>query len=125
MKRFRGMFAFAVHDRNAQTLFLARDRLAVKPLFYALMSDGVLAFGSELKVLLQHPKLNRAIDPHAVEEYFALGYVAEPRTIFHGAKKLGPGETLCIRRGQPLLCLGSTGCAFYVRQQPVARGRIF
>ena len=102
VQRFRGMFAFALYDRNRDTLFLARDRLAVKPLFYALLDDGTLAFGSELKVLMQHPGLNRELDPLAVEEYFALGYVAEPRTIFVGAKKLGAGETLCIRRGEPL-----------------------
>ncbi|TMW77995.1 amidotransferase 1, exosortase A system-associated [Thauera sp. UPWRP] len=102
VQRFRGMFAFALHDRNRDTFFMARDRLAVKPMFYALMDDGTLAFGSELKVLMQHPALDRRIDPHAVEEYFALGYVAEPRTIFFGAKKLGPGESLCIRRGQPI-----------------------
>ena len=102
VQRFRGMFAFALHDRNRDTFFMARDRLAVKPMFYALLPDGTLAFGSELKVLMQHPALDRGIDPHAVEEYFALGYVAEPRTIFVGAKKLGAGESLCIRRGQPV-----------------------
>ncbi|ANQ86433.1 asparagine synthetase [Azoarcus olearius] len=101
--RFRGMFAFVLHDRQRETLFLARDRLGVKPLFYALLADGTLAFGSELKVLMQHPGLDRRIDPLAVEEYFALGYIAEPRTIFEGARKLGPGESLCIRRGQPVV----------------------
>ncbi|WP_297359030.1 XrtA/PEP-CTERM system amidotransferase [Thauera sp.] len=102
VQRFRGMFAFALHDRNRDTFFMARDRLAVKPMFYALLADGTLAFGSELKVLMQHPALDRRIDPLGVEEYFALGYVAEPRTIFLGARKLGAGESLCIRRGQPI-----------------------
>jgi len=102
VRRFRGMFAFALWDRNRDTLFLARDRLGVKPLHYALLPDGTFAFGSELKVLMQHPALDRSIDPYAVEEYFALGYVAEPRTIFNGAKKLGPAETLTIRRGEPV-----------------------
>ena len=102
VKRFRGMFAFALWDRHQETVFLARDRLGVKPLHYALLPDGCLLFGSELKVLIQHPALDRRIDPKAVEEYFALGYVAEPRTIFLGARKLGPAETLCIRRGQPV-----------------------
>ena len=102
LSRLNGMFAFALYDRNRDTFFMARDRLAVKPMFYALLPDGTLAFGSELKVLMQHPALDRRIDPLAVEEYFALGYVAEPRTIFLGAKKLGPGESLCIRRGQPI-----------------------
>lgn len=98
--RFRGMFAFALWDRNRQTFFLARDRLGVKPLYYALLPDGMLLFGSELKSLLAHGGLQRDIDPHAVEEYFALGYVPEPRTIFKQAKKLPPAHTLEIRRGQ-------------------------
>lgn len=102
VKRFRGMFAFALWDRHQETLFLARDRLGVKPLHFALLPDGCLIFGSELKVLMQHPALDRRIDPKAVEEYFALGYVAEPRTIFLGARKLGPAETLCVRRGRPV-----------------------
>ncbi|MEO5697980.1 MAG: XrtA/PEP-CTERM system amidotransferase, partial [Burkholderiaceae bacterium] len=100
--RFRGMFAFALWDRNRATLFLARDRLAVKPLHYALLDDGTLLFGSELKSLLAHGGLRRDIDPLAVEEYFALGYVAEPRCIFRQARKLPPGHTLSVRRGEPL-----------------------
>ena len=102
MQRFRGMFAFALWDRNRQTLFMARDRLGVKPLYYALLDDGTLLFGSELKSLLAHGGLKRDIDPLAVEEYFALGYVAEPRTIFRQARKLPPAHTLAIRRGQPV-----------------------
>jgi asparagine synthase (glutamine-hydrolysing) len=102
VKRFRGMFAFALWDRRQQTLFLARDRLGVKPLYYAALDDGQLLFGSELKSLLAHGGLKREIDPLAVEEYFALGYVAEPRSIFKQARKLPPGHTLTVRRGQPL-----------------------
>jgi asparagine synthase (glutamine-hydrolysing) len=99
--RFRGMFAFALWDRNRETLFLARDRLGVKPLYWALLDDGLLVFGSELKSLLANGGLRREIDPYAVEEYFALGYVAEPRTIFRQARKLAPAHTLCFRRGAP------------------------
>jgi asparagine synthase (glutamine-hydrolysing) len=102
VKRFRGMFAFALWDRNRQTFFMARDRLGVKPMYYALLDDGTLLFGSELKSILAHGGLRRVIDPMAVEEYFALGYVAEPRTIFKQAKKLEPGHSLCIRRSQPI-----------------------
>ena len=100
VQRFRGMFAFALWDRNRQTLFMARDRLGVKPLYYAVLDDGTLLFGSELKSLLAHGGLRRDIDPLAVEEYFALGYVAEPRSIFRQAKKLPPAHTLLWRRGQ-------------------------
>jgi asparagine synthase (glutamine-hydrolysing) len=100
--RFRGMFAFALYDSRRETLFLARDRLGVKPLYYALLPDGTFLFGSELKSLLVHPNLGREIDPCAVEEYFALGYVAEPRTLFSSTRKLPPGQRLTIRRGQPI-----------------------
>ena len=99
--RFRGMFAFALWDRNRETLFLARDRFGVKPLFYALLPDGTLLFGSELKALLVHPGLSRELEPQCVEDYLALGYVPEPRTIFKSALKLEPGHSLSFRRGQP------------------------
>ncbi|MDE2453514.1 MAG: amidotransferase 1, exosortase A system-associated [Burkholderiales bacterium] len=102
VRRFRGMFAFALWDRNRQTLFMARDRLGVKPMFYALLDDGTLIFGSELKSIVAHGGLRRDIDPLAVEEYFALGYVAEPRTIYRQARKLPPAHTLAIRRGEPV-----------------------
>jgi len=102
VKRFRGMFAFALWDRNRQTFFLARDRLGVKPMHYAMLDDGTLLFGSELKSILAHTGLRRDIDPLAVEEYFALGYVVDPRTIFKQAKKLEAAHTLTIQRGQPI-----------------------
>jgi asparagine synthase (glutamine-hydrolysing) len=97
--RFRGMFAFAIWDEDRQTLFLARDRLGVKPLYYAQLPGGTFIFGSELKSLLAHGGLAREVDPYAIEEYFALGYVAEPRTIFAGVAKLPPAHTLTLRRG--------------------------
>lgn len=100
VERFRGMFAFALWDRNRQTFFLARDRLGVKPLFYAFLNDGSFIFGSELKVLTAHPAFKRDIDPLAVEEYFTLGYVADPRCIYSGACKLPPAHTLLLRRGE-------------------------
>ncbi len=100
--RFRGMFAFAVWDRNRQTLFLARDRLGIKPLFYSVLPGGYFIFGSELKSLKIHPALSREIDPAAVEEYFTFGYIPEPRTIFKDVYKLSPGHSLTIHRGQPI-----------------------
>jgi asparagine synthase (glutamine-hydrolysing) len=101
VRRFRGMFAFALWDRRRETLFLARDRLGVKPLYYALRPDGLALFGSELKSLLAFGQVDRTLDPCAVEEYFALGYIPEPRTIYAAARKLPPAHTLCLRRGQP------------------------
>jgi asparagine synthase (glutamine-hydrolysing) len=99
VKHFRGMFAFALWDENKQTLFLARDRLGVKPLYYAVLDDGQLLFGSELKSLMAHGEMEREIDPFAIEDYFALGYIPEPRTIFRGALKLPPAHTLVLKRG--------------------------
>lgn len=96
--RLRGMFAFVIWDRNKKTLFAARDRLGIKPFFYAIV-DGWFIFGSELKALLAVPALKREIEPRAVEEYFAYGYVAEPRTIFKGAFKLSPGHRMTLRVG--------------------------
>jgi asparagine synthase (glutamine-hydrolysing) len=100
--RLRGMFAIAVWDRTKQVMFMARDHMGVKPFFYAHLPDGMFIFGSELKSLRAHPGLSREIDPCAVEEYFAFGYVPEPKTIYAGARKLAPGYCLTVRIGQPV-----------------------
>lgn len=102
VRRFRGMFAFAVHDRNRETLFLARDRLGKKPLYYTLRPDGTFLFGSELKSVLAVPGLSRTLDDRAVEEFFAFGYVPDPRTIYKDIAKLPPAHTLCLKRGAPI-----------------------
>lgn len=99
VSRFRGMFAFALWDNNRRTLFLARDRIGIKPLYYAILPGGRLLFGSELKALLVHPDLPRVISPEAVEEYFAYGYIPEPRTLYRHAFKLPPGHTLRVTVG--------------------------
>jgi asparagine synthase (glutamine-hydrolysing) len=101
VERFRGMFAFAIWDRNRQTLFIARDRLGIKPVYYAIRPDSTVAFSSELKSLMVLPKWDTALDPYAIEEYFTFGYVPEPRTIFKSALKLPPGHTITFRRGEP------------------------
>ena len=102
VKHFRGMFAFALWDRNRHTFFMARDRLGIKPMYYAYLPDGKLIFSSELKALWVHPNLSREIDPRAVEDYFAYGYVPEPKTILRHAFKLSPGYTLTIKRGETI-----------------------
>jgi asparagine synthase (glutamine-hydrolysing) len=100
VERFRGMFAFAIWDKNKETLFLARDRLGIKPLYYATRSDGTILFASELKSILCDPAMPRKIDSTAVEDYFAYGYVPDPKTIYHDMFKLAPGHTLTLRRGK-------------------------
>ncbi len=101
VERFRGMFAFGLWDRNRRTLFLARDRLGIKPLYYAYLPDGHLIFASELKALMIHPGLPREVEPRAVEDYFAYGYVPEPKTILRHARKLAPGHTLTQAASAP------------------------
>jgi len=100
VERFRGMFAFALYDAGQGCVFLARDRLGIKPLYYAVLPDGRLLFGSELKALLCCPELPREIDPVALEEYFALGYVPDPRAIYASVRKLPPAHVMVVRRGQ-------------------------
>ena len=115
----RGMFAFAVWDRRRQTLFLARDRIGIKPLYYAVLDHGQVIFASELKGILKHPEFKRELDPKAVDEYFAFGYVPEPRSIFRQARKLPPGHSLALRHGQPA---GEPSEYWDIRFQPSARG---
>lgn len=100
VSRFRGMFAFAIYDSRKQTLFVARDRLGKKPLYYTVLPDGEFVFGSELKALLAHPGCPRRVWKEAIEDYFCFGYVPDPKTIFEGVYKLPPAHTLLIERGK-------------------------
>ena len=101
LRRLHGMFAFAIYDTAARTLFLARDRLGVKPLFMAHLSDGSLAFASELKGLLAHPLLRREADPLAIEDYLTWGYVPDHRSILKGVEKLPAGNYRLLRHDAP------------------------
>lgn len=97
LAHLQGMFAFALYDCEKRTLFLARDRLGVKPLYMAQLSDGSLAFASELDGLVAHPLLRREIDPLAIEDYLAWGYVPDHRAIFKGVEKLPAGHYRLLR----------------------------
>jgi len=102
VERFHGMFAYALYDADHRSLFLARDRLGVKPLFYAELSDGCVLFASELKGLLAHPLFRRAPDLSAVEDFLGLGYVPDDACIVAGVRKLPAGHGLLLERGRPL-----------------------
>ncbi len=102
LDRLNGMFAFAIHDAGARVLFLARDRLGVKPLHYVELADGSVAFASELKGLLANRLVRRAPDLSAVEDYMALGYVPDDACLVAGVKKLAAGHFLLIERGRGL-----------------------
>jgi len=92
-RELRGMFGFAIWDDRRRRLLVARDRLGIKPLYYWPTRDGV-AFASELRALVTLPEFPRTIDPDAVVDYMAVGYVPEPRTILAGVHKLPPGHLL-------------------------------
>jgi asparagine synthase (glutamine-hydrolysing) len=95
VKHLRGMFGFAIWNRNTKTLFIARDRLGIKPLYYKLTSERLL-FGSEIKAVLAHggmrPQFNRA----ALPEYLAFGYLSGEESFYAGIRKLMPGHTMTI-----------------------------
>jgi asparagine synthase (glutamine-hydrolysing) len=102
LDRFNGMFAFALFDGRDETLFLARDRFGEKPLYYSWLNDSRILFASELKSILCSPQVDRRLDPQAIEEFFAFGYIPDPRSIYSGVRKLAPAHCLTIRRGEPL-----------------------
>ena len=99
VEMLRGMFAFAVYDRDQQSVLLARDRLGIKPLHYAVLGD-TLIFGSEIKSILQHPDITRDADLNAISAFLAFGYVPDPETAFKGIRKLGAGQTLTFTGGR-------------------------
>ena len=102
VSHFHGMFAFAIHDARTKQLFIARDRVGVKPLFYAPIADGSVLFGSELKALTAHPALRRDLDMSAVDDYMAFGYVPDHACILRGVKKLPAGHYLLLQQGRPM-----------------------
>ena len=100
--RLRGMFAFALWDASAQSLVLVRDRFGKKPMHYASLPDGRMVFGSEIKSLLKVTDLDRRLDSEAVEDFFAYGYVPDPKTIYVAIRKLPAAHALIARRGRPI-----------------------
>lgn len=106
LNKLNGMFSFAIWDRDLRRLFLARDRLGKKPLYYAELPErcgGGLAFASELSALAVFPGVGDTIDAQAVSDYFAYQYIPFERTIFSGAHKLLPGHSLTWEAGQTRL----------------------
>ena len=101
LDHFNGMFAFGLWDARRHTLFLARDRLGEKPLYYCFLNDGRLLFASELKALLASRDVARRLDPQAIEDFFAFGYIPDPRSIYRGVRKLPPAHFLLVRHGGP------------------------
>jgi asparagine synthase (glutamine-hydrolysing) len=97
VQRFNGMFAFALWDSGKELLFMARDHLGIKPLYYAKVGNRLL-FGSEIKTILQDPECPRAVDHEALVELFTFRYVPSPKTLFKGIFKLPPAHTMLVSR---------------------------
>ena len=100
-KHFNGIFAFAIYEQAKNRLFLARDHLGVKPLYYCFTSEGDFIFASEVKSLLEHPNVKRDVDIHALADLFTYRYVPSPRTLFDGISKLPPGHHLTVDKEGP------------------------
>lgn len=95
LKRFIGMFAFAVWDTKNRLLYLCRDRAGIKPMYYYLSPDAFL-FGSELKSLMCHPSFAGDLDLSSLAQYFVVGYIPDPRSVFRNTYKLTPGHYLVV-----------------------------
>src|SRR4051794_7024625 len=96
VERLHGMFAIAIWDSRERELFLARDRLGIKPLYYAPVPGGLL-FGSEIKALLEHPALSAELDEEAFHHYLTFVATPAPLTMFKGVRKLAPAERMLVR----------------------------
>jgi asparagine synthase (glutamine-hydrolysing) len=96
VKRFRGMFAFALWDEGEQSLLLARDRIGKKPLFYSEVANQFV-FASELQALMAYPAIGREPEPTAIDDYLTYGYIPAPKTAFKGVYKLEPGHYLIVK----------------------------
>src|SRR5919198_1451740 len=96
VERLQGMFAFAIWDERRQELFLARDRLGVKPLYYTFQPGGFV-FGSEIKALLEHPAVTPDLDEEAFSHYLTFACTPAPTTLFAGIRKLAPSERMIVR----------------------------
>jgi asparagine synthase (glutamine-hydrolysing) len=99
VRHLSGMFALALWDRRSRTLFIARDRLGIKPLYYAETPAGVV-FGSELKAILRVPDVAREVNPDAAVAFLRWGYVPDPLAILANVSKLPPAHTMTIREGR-------------------------
>jgi len=99
VERLRGMFAFAIWDARRRTLFLARDRVGKKPLYY-WQGGGSFVFASEIKALFCHPGPGRGVDFTALHHYLAYGYTPQRRSAFEGIAKLPPGHTATLGDGR-------------------------
>ena len=100
VQRLRGMFAFALWDEQEQRLLLVRDRLGIKPLYYTLLDDRTLVFGSELKTVLVHPRVKREVEPRALDFFLTLEYIPAPLSIFRNIHKLPAGHWLAYKDGR-------------------------
>lgn len=96
----RGMFALAIWDDKTRELYIARDRVGKKPLYYTVTPGQTLVFGSEIKSILEHPDVQREINLEALDAYLTLGYVPDPLSIFRDIHKLPPGHYLTFSNGR-------------------------
>lgn len=126
LEHFNGMFAFAVWDKFKQTLFLARDRLGIKPLYYCMSDNGIFYFASEIKSILADMEKSPEFDPIRLDDYMSFGYVPGEQTLFKGINRLLPGHYLRIDTDLRIIdqeywnlqfsVTEDRGCAYYLEK---------
>jgi asparagine synthase (glutamine-hydrolysing) len=99
LEKLRGMFAFALWDENQKSLFLARDRVGIKPLYYSLNRNGIV-FASEIKAILADPSINRELAPEIIDRFLTFLYLPGEETLLRGIDKLAPGHYLLLKNGK-------------------------
>jgi asparagine synthase (glutamine-hydrolysing) len=99
VEKLRGMFGFAIWDERQKSLFLARDRVGIKPLYYWL-SDKALVFGSEIKAILADPEVKAEVDPRLIDRFLSFYYVPGEETLLKNVRKLAPGSTMLVKNGK-------------------------
>ena len=99
LSRCRGMFSLAIYDKKISTLFLARDRFGIKPLFY-FSKRAEFIFASDLRSIIEHPRVPRVLDPNTFANFLSIGYPIGPGTFYSGVKQLAPGSFIEVRNGQ-------------------------
>lgn len=134
VEKLNGMFAFAIWDKSLKRLWLVRDRLGVKPLYYYYdQVKRILIFGSEIKAILTHPSLVKKLNPNVIKSYLTLGYIPGADTIFSGIKKIAPGHWMLvdhnleptIERYWDISRVGSLSNASYGRLKTEVRSLLF
>lgn len=123
LARCVGMFAFALWEPQERRLHLVRDRMGEKPLYLARMSNGSIAFASELKAICLHPDFAGAMDRRAIELFLSLSYIPAPHSFYEGVEKILPGNVVTLQLDTSGRCTGRTSWSYWSLEQAWQEGQ--